>query len=344
MQELAPSIHDWENLYRAAIEFRQIEPWKWMDDSDLFGVQNPEDGEVGYCCVVGALGELLGLIVHLGTEGLKEYLKIQTGKSPSQGDDILYAQQALVASFENKKPLQKPDLEVVKRLGLKFRGARSWPFFRSYQPGYYPWYLIRKEILFLTLALQQSADVALRFRVNQDLFRPPAENHFFVRVAEQNGPHLNWRDEWLPPAPFKKQEFEIPIPDELRLQRIKRSALQKEGTWEVDFFHVPLPIEEGLRPFYPYVFLAVDRNDGLILATHLESPERYRREFQNQMLNLIEGLKCVPEGVTLNKEEVLRLFEPIASKMGFRLTTVKKFKELGKARRSMETALLSGKL
>ena len=158
MQTPHPSLQEWRALYRAAIDFWQIHPWDWVEDTDLFGVKNPEDGEIGYCCVVGALGEFLGLVAYLGTEGLESYLKIQKSESPEE--DILSTAKCLVASFEDRKFLQKPDHEVIKRLGLKFRGAKSWPLFRSYEPGYYPWYLNQPQVCFLTHALQQQMSVS----------------------------------------------------------------------------------------------------------------------------------------------------------------------------------------
>jgi hypothetical protein len=153
-----PSLQEWHALYRAAIDFWQIQPWHWVDDTDLFGVKNPEDGEIGYCCVVGALGEFLGLVVYLGTEGLESYLKIQASESPEE--DLLSMAKCLVASFEDRRLIQKADHEVIKRLGLKFRGTKSWPLFRSYNPGYYPWYLNQPQVGFLTHALRQAPMLA----------------------------------------------------------------------------------------------------------------------------------------------------------------------------------------
>ena len=61
MNHSNPSDHEWKELYKAAIEFKDTNCWNWMDDTNLFGVRNPADGEIGYCCVLGALSEVFGL-------------------------------------------------------------------------------------------------------------------------------------------------------------------------------------------------------------------------------------------------------------------------------------------
>ena len=48
MKDQAPSPKEWAALYQVAADFKRTAAWEWMDDSDLFGVQNPADGEIGY--------------------------------------------------------------------------------------------------------------------------------------------------------------------------------------------------------------------------------------------------------------------------------------------------------
>src|SRR3990170_4674903 len=164
MRDGSPSVQEWRELYDAAIDFKQAKCWDWMWDSDLFGVQDPERGEVGYCCVMGRAGEHFALAVYLGTEGLESYHKIQRNDGSLSDFDAILLQKCLMASFEDRKLLTNRDFEAIKVLGLKFKGHNSWPLFRSYVPGYFPWHLNREEAKFLTVALRQAVDVALRFK------------------------------------------------------------------------------------------------------------------------------------------------------------------------------------
>lgn len=335
MGDPSPSVQEWKNLYDVAIKFKEIECWKWMLDSDVFGVQNPVNGEIGYCCVMGRLGEVFALAVYLGTDGLEGYLKIQSGEIPPGDIDALHLQRCLMASFEDRKFLQKPDLQVIKELGLKFRGRNSWPLFRSYRPGYHPWYLTKEEAKYLTLTLQQAIEVSLRFKKDKDLLTPPKENHYLVRVPKKEGESLMWRDEWLEPPPLEKVKVRVEPIDEVRLERIKKIASRRQGIWEVDFFYSPLAVKEGERPYYPYMFLWVDHHSGLILNTHLTTPSEYMSEFLDQFLNLVENIKFLPKEVLVRKEEAFKLLEPITSRLEVKLRLAKTLEALEEAQASM---------
>jgi hypothetical protein len=342
MHDPQPSVQEWHMLYRAAIDFWQIQPWNWVNDTDLFGVKNPENDEIGYCCIVGALGEFLGLVVYLGTEGLESYLKTQMSESPEE--DVFGTAKCLVASSEDRKFLQKPDHEVIKKLGLKFRGAKSWPLFRVYEPGYYPWYLNRPQVFFLTHALQQAADVSLRLKVNRNLLTNSEKTKYLVRVPEQSGPDLRWKDKWLSPASLERAKDEAPVLDEIRLQRIKNRGFRPGGIWEVDFFHFPAPIQEGGRPFFPLCLLIVDQASGFVFGTHLESKDQHRPEFLNQMLNVIEKNAYLPQEIWVKREEVFQLFEVLVSRLGLKMKQVKKLNQIEYAKKSMNSFLSSGKM
>ncbi len=242
-------------------------------------------------------------------------------------------QKCLMASFEDRKFLQKQDLQIIKRLGLKFRGRNSWPLFRSYRPGYYPWFLTDREARFLALALQRSTEVSLRFKEDPDLFTPPKKNHYLVSVSEKGEKGLEWRDEWLKPAPITKRRVKVEMVDEARLRRIEREASRRLGVWETDFLLSPMSVAEKReeRPYFPCLFMWVDHYSGLILHIHLTEQPGDLSELPSQLLNLIENIKTLPDRILVRKKDAFRLLKPVASKLKIKLKLVERLECLEEA-------------
>lgn len=321
MKDSSPSLRQWRALYQAAVEFNEIECWTWMYDSDLFGVQDPASGEIGYCCVMGNLGELFALAVYLGSEGLEGYLRIQAGEILPGDPEVLTVQKCLMASFENREDLRRRDLQVIRELGLKFRGRNAWPLFRSYRPGFVPWYLTEQEAVYLTLALEQAKEVALRFKEDAGLLTPPADrpSSFLVRMPERTESGWRWHDEWLEPPPPEREEPLIEPLDERLLEGIKGTVSARRGIWEVDLFYFPGAVKEGERPYYPQMLLWVDHGTGLILGFDLAKPGEYGLGFAERFAELVEDLHVLPQEIWVRREETFALLEPLAEGLGIRL-------------------------
>ena len=363
------SLPVWKNLYDAALAFRDIAPWEWMSDSDVFGVQNPEDGEIGYCCVLGELGEVLGLVVYLGTKGLEQHRNIQSGKLHAGSPEFIYRQHCLTAWFGDRNELDKTDLKVVKQLGLKFHGSNAWPQFRTFQPGYYPWHLTESEARYLTLCLEQTRDVALCLEKDPDWLSAPNKNYYLVRVpvdepsqsgkAHENSPAaqpavsnssmgqqllLNpfdephgwqWKNEWLKPAPLIRAKVLPCSIDEVRLQRIKNTTQAQHGIWEVDAFYTPNPVDGDNRPFFPYTYLCADHESGFLFDSVLAEPSMWQPEFCQAFLKGIETNKLLPNTLWVRKEELRELFEPVATRLRIEVRLTKKLPAIDRAKREL---------
>ncbi|MFH1519517.1 MAG: hypothetical protein ABIE75_02990 [Candidatus Omnitrophota bacterium] len=224
---ILPSLEEWRRLYEAALALKAIAPWDWMWDSDMFAVQNPVDGEFGYCCVLGANREVFGFAVYLGSEGLRGYLGLISGDIGPRDHDLLHTKRCLLASFEDRKYLPKDGLAVIKQLGLEFSGSKAWPQFQSYQPGYLPWQLTRDEAVYLTLCLAQAKEVALRFKDSPGMLEPSSAEHYFSRLARKKRDILKWKDGWHQPTFLRKMVLMRQSIDENRLEKIKQLDRQK---------------------------------------------------------------------------------------------------------------------
>ncbi len=335
MKQDQPTPQEWRALYEAAAEFRKIEPWRWMDDSDIFGVQDPHSGEIGYCCIMGGLGEVFAMAVYLGTEGLNGYRLIQKGTVKPGDPDSLFIQNCLMASFEDREFIEEEDMAVIKALGLKFRGSNGWPLFRSYKPGYFPWFLGRDEALYLTAALQQAHYVCVRYKEDRKMLRPARKNHYLVRVQGTVDNATDWHDEWKEPAPAKSEPIESKPVDELRIQRIKKTAKPVQAVWEIDFFYTPTPVAEGGRPFFPYAMMICDHNSGFIYDIYLSSPRKYIAEFPTVFLSSIEKNGITPMEILVSKKEAADLLAPYALSFDIKVSSAKRLNNIDNARRGM---------
>ncbi|MBI4825059.1 MAG: hypothetical protein HY807_01365 [Nitrospirae bacterium] len=335
MEESKPTMEEWRALYEAAVEFRKLAPWEWVKETSIFGVQNPMTGEIGYCCIMGELGEGLAMAVYQGTEGLNVYKKILKNQVDPGEPDAMFIQDCLIVIFENKRLVEKKDLELIGKLGYIFRGKNAWPVFKSYQPGFYPWFLNRDEASYMTLALQQAKDVCLRLKENNKLLHDTKKNLHLVRVSEIKDDNVIWKDEWREPLALKKIDYSSYPVDELWIQRIKNSIKQVSAVWEIDSFYAPTPIKEEGRPYLPYAIMLADHDTGFVYDVYLSPLDKYKKDFIERFLSYIENESVIPIEILVRKEEIVRLFEPYTGKLNIKLSEVKRLQSIDNARRSM---------
>jgi hypothetical protein len=333
MGQIAPTVNEWKDLFEAARMFKELAPWQWMVDADLFGVENPEGGETGYCCVMGALGEVLGLAVYIGSEGLSLFEEIQSGKVSPENEDIHVRQRCLVVTFDDRGTLDKEDLNLIKTLGLKFRGKQAWPCFRSHRPGYVPWFLGGAEARYLSLALRYTMLIAEKMREKHDLLKSGKRGEYRVAYVSTEGGKPVWREKWSKPVPYVRQVQE-PVIDELRLARIKGRTEKVADSWEVDFFFAPLIIDEGERPFFPYVALYAVHKAYHILNFCIAKQSEFQEQFAENFLEMLEKLKLLPRAIIVGNETVYSFFKPMTDRLGISLKKTKNLAAVENAKES----------
>jgi hypothetical protein len=133
-------LSDWRRLYESAVKIKKMAPWGWMSEMDVFGVEDPESGSIELVSVMGALGEHFSVALYRDAEALYRVRSLtpeDIRQDPAQIMNVVHLQ----ASFEDREFLEAEDRRIIKELGLKFRGENAWPLFRSYRPGYHPWFL-----------------------------------------------------------------------------------------------------------------------------------------------------------------------------------------------------------
>lgn len=331
-----PSTTQWQQLYALADELKKLAPWDWMIEIDIFGVKDPYTGDIGFVSVMGQMGEHIAVAFYAGFASLDRFWDMQ-----DLGDDLtaefLLNTPHLQVSFEDRQTLEKYDLQIIKKLGRKYRGSNAWPRFRSLRAGYVPWRLLADEARFLIHALPQVVEVAQRFRANPDLLDWVGEDEaYLVRVPERVGDEWQWHDEWWPMQP----PIDEPLPVQLD-QRVMAQLAQlpaSDSVVELDFFLVPAVIQEhpDTRPRFPYMLLAVDGDSGTVLGNDMLLVETtwpgLLADLPNRVAHMLLEYGSLPDTILVSNPQLYELITFLPASANFSLQLVEELMYLEQAK------------
>lgn len=329
METKKPTEAEWRALYEAANEIKALAPWQWLYETDIFGVQNPETGEVGFVSVMGMKGEHFAVNIYLGADALSRFWDLQDA---DDGDgfieeefviETLLNTPQIQASFEDRNDLHQKDRDVIKQLGLKYRGRKAWPLFQSFAPGYMPWFLTADEARFLTHALTQTLDVARRAEKDLSFLETDDEDEYLIRV--QDSESNTWRDEMRQVPPPEPKEYRLFMDNEAltHLAGLRPNM----DVIDVDFFWMPTPIgDRGERPYYPYNLLLFDPGSHMILGTDIlvakPSPEEMWGKVPMKLVQYLAGANIRPQTIRVASEPLAAFLQPVADKLNMQIELV----------------------
>ena len=333
----SPTPCEWHRLYQATIRVKEIAPWEWMTETDIFGIQDPETGEIGFVSIMGMLGEHFAAAVYLGAEGLYSFWGFQQIADSAPPEALLRIPH-LQASFEDRGELSAKDRAVIKELGLKFRGRQEWPLFRSYRPGYLPWYLEAPEAQALTYALEQAVEVTLRFKEDPGMLDPSDEESYLVRVPREVKGNLVWDDEVMRVPPVEPEP--IPVVMDLEALAYVKQLPRGEHTLEMELSVFPAPIQEkGARPYLPHMLLIVESHRGLILGNELLTPEPGLVQMWGtvpmKVVHQLARMGILPREIKVQSFQLLALLQLLEEELGVEVRPAPRLPSLDQAKEAL---------
>lgn len=333
MTEHAPSQAEWKALYTAAAAFKKQKPWEWMDDVDIFAIEDPQTGVVYYCSIMGGGGRLYGLTAYKGERGLEILLRLLEGDA---GEDFIYEQDCLQCTFENREELEKEDLQVMRELNLSFRGRNQWPMFRDLSPGFVPWFLLPEQCRALTTILEQTVQVAEACRFSKMPLQGKGAAFLVRSFCEDARGHKRWKEQHRVPV-FSPREFVgFTVGDELLVKKVRKFKPDTRVNYEISVFFSPNPVMEGERPYYPRICVIVDGNSGAVLAMELlPNVEQEGYVFVQRLLDLLIEHKKKPSAIYVDNMETYRLMEGFCQQMGLSLQQIRHLQFTSQLRHSL---------
>ena len=349
-KEILLSSNDPEarELFDLSTQVKDLKPWRWMEETDLIGIENPETGEIGFISVMGSLGEHEAIALYLGAEGLYEFIDLHTDDS-STAQRVL-ENRHLQAAFSERKFLEKQDRDLIKQLGLKFSGRRAWPMFRSYRPGYVPWFVTLDEARFLIHALCQIIAVAKSVRNEAQPFHPTGrveKDGYLMRVSRKEGSALIWEDQvWRIARPQRKPVKAVV--DAVTLERLK-GLRQSQLELEVDLFLAPASIgKRGQRPLAVYALMIADSDSGFIFGTDVMSAQdsllAMHARIPNSLAQMLLQAEILPQKLVVRSERLRTLLKPFAQALNIELRLQDELPSIDEAAEYMGQFMRGGKL
>ncbi len=336
--ETEPTLEQWRRLYEVAGRVKEAAPWQWMLESDLFALQDPGTGELGFVSVMGNLGEHLAVANYPGALGYHGFWLMATGNDRNVEEEFFMLPQ-LQASFEDRDQLNERDRDLIGALGLKYRGKQAWPLFRSYRPGYMPWHLEAHEADLLYWTLEQLLKVAPRYRGLARPARARIPKEYPLRAPAVEGEAVTWRDGVAPAPDPPEHEIVIDLAPGL-LESARRMA---HGLREIEVDLSPQPFvvgERGQRPQVPFMLMAVNVQSGMVLCTDLLTAERgieaMYGEAPGHLLAAIARLGARPATIAIRNWRLESVLAPIAPAIGAKLARKKRLPALDRVNRELE--------
>ncbi len=271
MDNHEPSLQEYSRLYQAAKKIMDLKPWQWMWDSDIFGIQDPETGALGYYCVTGRNEEHFGVSVFIGSEGY--YGLTSIFENPNFNPKEILDLPQIQFFLADRDELKKKDLDILKKLKYRFRGKQAWPVFRSYKAGFLPWFLELSEVRFMTHALEQLNELVSLWKDETERYINDEQGLILHRIAETTPEGITWHNTYrsVEPPVIKGPTYRA-CPEKIKtVLALPRSAT----VIELDIIkQYSMPIQDaGDRPYFGYLMLCCDAKTGMVITVNLMKPE-----------------------------------------------------------------------
>ena len=127
----------WSEIYRLALEIEKKNPWSRFRETDMFVFRNKQKKYEHFFCFLKESSGQKGIALY--PTGNACFLAQQRMHEKNyKNEPAFYLQDAIILLWGNREEVSKGNLNLIKELGLKFRGKGCWPHFREYRVGHVP--------------------------------------------------------------------------------------------------------------------------------------------------------------------------------------------------------------
>jgi hypothetical protein len=233
-------LNTWKRLYEAANLLKVQKPWELIDDYDFVTIELKGRKEAVYCRVLGELERAYMINVFESSDALFDAIY------EMEHDEIPWHQNSryincLSVVYSDREILIPEDRKMIDLLGLKYRGRKAWPLFRSYEKGYAGTRLNAVEAARLAEVLEQLAPAIADMRAGNLELDIDGEETILRRFNKKT---KSWETLVAPLNDEPKHIESFSLTDEIMMSQLKRiKKLQK--VVEMDVMHHIVSIDNA---------------------------------------------------------------------------------------------------
>jgi len=233
-------LKTWRRLYEAADLLKVQKPWELIDDYDFVTVELRGRKESAYCRVLGDLERAYMINVFESSDALFDAIY------EMEHDEIPWHQNSryincLSVVYSDREILIPEDRKMIDLLGLKYRGRKAWPLFRTFEKGYVGMRLNVEEAARLAEVLEQLAPAIADMRAEDLELDIDGEETILRRFNKKT---KSWETLVAPLNDEPKHIESFSVTDEIMMSQLKRvRKLQK--VVEIDVMHHILSIDNA---------------------------------------------------------------------------------------------------
>ena len=291
--------------------------------------------EIYYCSVMGHGGMHKAIAIYQG-EQIHDFFELAKNQIPEYM--LINYQECLMCNFIGRQETLTKNREIIKELGLSFRG--TWISFECFEKGYEPSPINIKQVKIMIEVLKNFY-MMFRAIIEQGIKVDFENGEVLVRhYDEKKKLFLNY------PAPLmlpEKHYDTIKVDDKFEKDIIKLSQTEMEIEYEF-LNYVPIRIrdnkEQDGRYYYPRARFIAERKSGFVISHDLIN----KNDYENEMDYIIESVEFLinnfykmgrPKSIYVRDEETKRFLKNIADKAKIKIIVKSKLRAIDEFYKSL---------
>lgn len=321
-------LEKWREIYNFAQMIAAYEPWELFAEENTFALVPKGTRDEHYFSFLAESSGQCGIAIYpSGNTYVAAQFRLH-GANPKR-EPLFDLQDAVILLWGDREDVSKDNYELIKALGLKFRGRGAWLHFEQYRLGYVPRQVQEQD---LDRLLDDLRNLWMMVRaVCEEGLKTDFDNRKAVVRFYSEKDKLYYTGSFPVNLPGKISYPEIIMQESADLQELRTKRCR--GSIALDWSYLLASCREDGENIIPRLLLAVDVKSGVILETELLSPADDPCASLFDMISRISWSYAKPTIIEICDAEIESYIADFCKQAGIQLVVKKQIKAITQARR-----------